>query len=181
MRHLLTTFLCLTFTAAFSQEANSNALLPDSTISKQITRKDSFVFAGKTYAIPRDCEGKDQSNCCSYVSKPDQLGCDNGTGLSWDYMQNLKVAAWNVESFASQMQQQQKTFKKEPITCYLLGKKVSGYAISCETKENHKWYAIVVSGEVDGRAMMVELRSTKKIKHNGQIQPVFRQILSLKS
>ena len=70
-------------------------------------------------------------------------------------------------------------FKKEPIICYLLDKQVSGYAMSIDSKELEMAYTIIVTGEVDRKAVVVELETEKKPRNNSELPPVIRQVLQL--
>jgi hypothetical protein len=180
MRHFFTAIFILFFSTAFGQVAKIDSSFAFTTNSMQVSRIDSFVFASRTYAIPRDCDKKDQSNCCSYLSNPGQVGCNNGTSLGWYFMPTLNIAKENVESIASQWEKQMKTFSKKKIICYLLDKEVEGFNISYSTKDGNKGSLIITSGVVDGKAVVLELGSQKELKKNNDIQPVFRQILKLK-
>ena len=70
-------------------------------------------------------------------------------------------------------------FKKDRITCYLFDKQVSGYAMSVQSKEMSMAYTIIVSGEVDGRGVIVKLETETKPKDNNELPPVIRQVLRL--
>lgn len=182
MRHLFTAILTFLLLPALGQQGT---WVPSHTLGAapaEHTRTDSFVLVSRTYALARDCDRQDQSNCCSFSYSDNQgsLGCYNGTALSWDYLPNAAIAARNVEHLALQTSQQVKTFKKEPVTCYLLGKEFKGYALTCAKKEDQVWYNILVSGEVDGQALVVQFHSPYKITRNEQLQPLYRQVFSLK-
>lgn len=104
---------------------------------------DSFAFCGLRFQISRDCDKKSEVNCCSHNLSPPQVGCYNGTTLSWDYFKTKEIASDIVESIVDQMMKQQKEFKNEPITCNLSETKVKRYRLICTTKENNKWSEII--------------------------------------
>lgn len=141
--------------------------------------RDSFLFCGVRYKIPRDCKGKSQANCCSANTSPDQLACYNGTSLFWHYMQDEKTAQLNFESFSDQWKKQMKSFQKKPVKCFLAGRPVEAYRISYTTRTGHKFHCILTYGTVNGQSVVAELSSSKRLKSNKDIQGIFRQIIQL--
>jgi addiction module HigA family antidote len=175
------TFLFLFFSiTGASQVSNPDLKSPSVFLPEQEVRTDSFVFVGTTYALPRDCKRKNQSNCCSYRSNPDQVGCYEGTTLSYIYMPDLETAKMNLENVILQRENCFLSFEKKSITCFLLGKEVPGYQINYETKEGARGSDIITVGKVNNQTIFIELRSIKPKTKNKEIQPVFRQIIRLK-
>ncbi len=173
--------LCIFFTSAvFAQVGQPDSLLPYTVTLEQEVRTDSFVFVGKSYALPRKCNRKNQSNCCSYRSNPDQVGCYDGTTMSWSYIPNEEIAKMNVESLVAQSEKQMKKFIATQRTFYVMGKEVTGYQISYETMEGTLGNRIITSGVVDGQAVLIDMLSAIPLKKNKDIQSVFRQIIRLK-
>ena len=149
--------------------------------NKSITSIDSFTFCFIKYKVPRDCDSKNQSNCCSANLNPHllQLGCYDGTALFWDYFVSEQIARDNFESLPVQWEKQMKKLDKIPITCYLINKEVKGYKVSYETHQGHKGHYILTYGVVNGQAVLLQLSSSKELKSNKNIQPVIRQIVRL--
>ena len=173
--------LSLTISLTAQEPFNTNSAVPDSILNKIIKSTDSFTFCNVSYKISRDCLKKDQSNCCSADLNPYnlQLGCYNGTSLFWTYFKSEFIARQNLESITAQWMQQSKKLSSENITCLLVNEKVPANKISYETKEGHKFYCILTYGVVNGQAVLVQLVSSKELKKNKDIQPVFQQIIKL--
>lgn len=111
----------------------------------------SFLFGTKWYKIPRNCDNeKDNSPCCSYRSDPDQVGCYDGTHLSWSEHKSIDVAIQTVEDRAMQWKDQMKKLEIDSVTCRLVGKEAKGYNISYETKNGYKGNMIIVAGYDSG-------------------------------
>jgi hypothetical protein len=188
MKHLLVVLFSSVYILSACRQQTTTTTTPDLKIETDyastpphITRTDSFVFASRTYALPGPCAGEGQANCCTYQNNPDRVYCNNAV-LTWFYEYNIeeavKAAGWMVSQTGKGLERY--NFKKEPITCYLFDKQVSGYAMSLDSKEMAMAYTIIVSGEVDGKAVVVQLETEKKPKDNSELQPVIRQILRLK-
>jgi hypothetical protein len=189
MRKVFFVALIFSATTLIAQEpTNTNTSLLDSILSisiqdsmlnKVIKSTDSFTFCSVKYKISRDCNKKDQSNCCSADLNPNnlQLGCYNGTSLFWSYCKAEWIARQNFESIPAQWMQQMKKLTSEPVNCLLVNQKVPANKISCETKEGHKHYCIITYGTVNGQPVLVQLVSSKEIKKNKDIQAVFQQII----
>ena len=175
-------FLLFVFCAATSSAQNSNDNpVPDFILNKVIKSTDSFTFCNVSYKISRDCNKKDQSDCCSADLNPYnlQLSCYNGTTLTWSYYNTEFITRQNFESISAQWIQQSKKLSSENITCVLVNQKVPANKIMYETKEGHKFYCIITHGVINGKPVLVQLLSTKELKKNKDIQPVFQQIIKL--
>ncbi len=148
-------------------------------LNKVIKSTDSFTFCSVKYKISRDCNKKNQSNCCSADLNPNnlQLGCYNGTSLFWTYYKAEWIARQNFESIPAQWMQQMKNLYSENITRLLVDQKVLANKITYQTKAGHKAYCIITYGTVNGQSVLVQLVSSKEIKKNSDIQPVFQQII----
>ena len=168
-------------TLAAQEATNTGSSVPDSILNKIIKSTDSFIFCSNKYKISRDCDKKDQSNCCSADLNPYnlQLGCYNGVSLFWTYFKTEWMARQNFESFPAQWMQQMKNLYSERITCLLVDQKVPANKITYETKEGHKSYCIITYGTINGQPVLVQLVSSKEIKKNKDIQLVFQQIIKL--
>ena len=167
-------------TALTAQEpSNTDSSIHDSLLNKIISSTDSFTFCNVSYKISRDCNKRNQSNCCSADLNPHnlQLGCSNGTSLFWTYSKSEFIARQNFESIPAQWMQQMKKLTSEPVNCLLVSQKVPANKVSCVTKEGHKFYCIITYGIVNGQPVLVQLVSSKEIKKNKDIQDVFQQII----
>ena len=170
-------FIATTLTA--QEPIDTPSLIPDSSLNKIIKSTDSFTFCNVSYKISRDCSKRDQSNCCSADLNPHnlQLGCYNGTSLFWTYLKSEFIARQNFESLPAQWMQQMKKLTSEPVNCLLVNQPVHANKISCETREGHKFYCIITYATVNGQPVLVQLVSSKEIKKNKDIQPVFQQVI----
>jgi hypothetical protein len=153
--------------------------VPDSILNKVIKSIDSFTFCNVSYKISRDCDRRNQSNCCSANLNPYnlQLGCYNGTSLFWSYFETEGMARQNFESIPAQWMLQSKKMSTENVTCILVDKKVQANKIEYITKENHKFYCIMTYGVVNDQPVLVQRMSSKEIKNNKDIQQLFQQII----
>lgn len=179
MRIFLSIFFVLLFSAVVGQKTKSDSIINKTINTGQIKRTDSFVFASRTFPIPRDCNKKDESNCCSYWSNPDNVSCGNGTGMSWDFFPTEEIAKQNADNWASK--KDRKSVHKKEITCYLLGKEVKGWQTNVVTQNGLAFSAMYIWGTVDGRAVLIILSSQKELKRNKDIPQVYKQIVRLKS
>jgi hypothetical protein len=179
MRIFLSAFLVLLFSEVVGQETKSDSILVKSANTDQIKRTDSFVFVSRTFPIPRDCNNKDESNCCAYWSNPDQVSCGNGTGMTWDFFPTEEIAKQNADNWASK--RDRKSVHKKEITCYVLGKEVKGWQTNVVNRDGLAFTAMYIWATVDGRAVLITLSSQKELKQNKDIPQVYKQILRLKS
>lgn len=182
MKKIYSVALLFYATALTAQDpASTGFSIPDSILNKVIKSIDSFTFCNVSYKIARDCDKKDQSNCCSADLNPYnlQLACYNGTGLSWNYFNTEWNARQSFESIPAQWMQQMKKLSSENITCLLVNQKVPANKIIYETKQGHQGYCIITYGVINGQPVLVQLLSSKELKKNKDIQPVFQQIIRL--
>ena len=156
------------------------------TTSIDIRRIDYFVFCRKTYKIPRNCEGKDQSNCCSFSSQIKKgeekitrghLGCNNGTSLFWTYYDSENESVREFESLLDQLEKQTKEFKKYKISLILRGQKVEGYKIIYKSSNGYVNNEIIAYGKINGQNGSIELSSQNELKSNEDIQPLIQEIV----
>ncbi|HSC55068.1 MAG TPA: hypothetical protein VLC98_15660 [Phnomibacter sp.] len=163
-------------TAAESITMDTGVFVPD------ITRTDSFVFASRSYALLNHCADKKHRNCCVYKNNPDRVHSDSAV-LNWEYAYSKEEADSAAKRRLNHWRQLMKeyNFKQDPITCYLADKLVTGYAMSNDSEKMGMPYIILVSGEVDGQAVLVQLEMEKKPKDNSELPQFIRQILRLKS
>ncbi len=188
MKYLILLFL-ISQSALLSAQQTSTNDLPEEpvydTTNIDIKSINSFYFCSKLYKIPRDCEGKDQSKCCSFSGhlrteekmSSGQLGCYNGTSLFWMYFKNEEEAKSNLENYAPQIKKQMKKFSQKEIKLSLCGQETTAYKINYVTMEGHNGYQINAYGTINGQSVFIQLMSTKELKSSNEIQSVFQQIV----
>ena len=189
MRYFLFLILILMTVEIYGQHTSGSDSIHTptyDTTSIDIKSIDYFVFCKKTYKIPRDCEGQDQSNCCSFSSQimkgeknitRGQLGCNNGTSLFWTYYESENESDIQFESSLDQLEKQMKVFTKYKVSLILCGKKIKGYKIICKNSNGYVINQIVAHGKINGRNVSIELSSQKELKSNEDIQPLIQEIV----
>jgi len=73
---------------------------------------------------------------------------------------------------------QMKKFKKEPVTCYLLGNQVKGYKISFKTDQGTA-HQLLAWGLANEQLVLVQLSLNKEPKTNEDIPAFPGQLISL--
>ena len=189
MKHLFYCFVALIPAFSFAQQKIDTNIIEEpryDTTSIDIKSTNSFYFCSKLYKIPRDCDKEDQSNCCSFSSQvflgykslsTGQLGCYNGTSLSWTYFETEDQAKNSFDGYPPQIKKQMKEFKQEKIKLFICGQETVAYKLNCTTHEGHKLNEIIAYVTINGQYVSVHLHSQKDLKSSTEIQPVFQQIL----
>lgn len=185
MRSLLYLPLLLFPSFLFSQTNNIEEPKYDTT-SFDIKSTNSFYFCSKLYKIPRDCDKEDQSNCCSFSSQiyqnqkvmtSGQLGCYNGTSLSWTQFETAEIAKSSYDGYSPQIKNQMKKFKLTPIKFSICGQEVSAYKLNYTTSQGFKGYEIISYGTINGQHIMLQLHSQKELNTSSDLQSIFQQIV----
>lgn len=185
--------LCLTvgFIPAFllSQQTHDKDLIEEpkyDTTSIDIKSTNSFYFCSKLYKIPRDCDKKDQSNCCSYsgqifqnqkVPISGQIACYNGTSLNWTQFETIDQARSSSEGYPPQIKKQMKKFTLSTIKFFVCQQEVQAYKISYTTFQGHKGYEIISYATINGQHIMLHLHSMKELNSSNDLSPIFQQIV----
>lgn len=186
-------FICfLIFKATFSvgqvsQEKDSIEQPVYDTINIEIKSINSFYFCSKLYAIPRNCENKDQSKCCSYttnISKLDkvhsngQISCYDGTHLSWSRFVNEETAKVNFEGLPAQMKQQMKYYKQDFIKFFVCDKEVRAYRQTCTTQQDYHFVEYIFYGTINGESILGRLSVKDKVNSSKELSPLFQQLVN---
>ena len=190
---LMRLLFCLTvgFIPAFliSQQTADKDLIEEpkyDTTSIDIKSTNSFYFCSKLYKIPRDCDKKDQSDCCSYsaqifpnlkVPMSGQLSCYNGTSLSWTQFETFDQARSSCEGYPPQIKEQMKMFASSTIKFFICQQEVQAYKISYTTFKGHKGYQIISYATINGQHIMLQLHSMKELNSSNDLSSIFQQIV----
>lgn len=152
MKYLFTFLSILIATSLFSQDQN---------------HIDSLNFCSIKYKVPTDTKAESEYQ----IQAKDY-------SMMWTYMNEQMMAANLPEQFISQMEEQMKKFKKEPMDVYLLGKKVKGYKISFK-KGSGIGYQIIGYGTINEQAVMVQLSLDNDPQATSDIPEFPRRIVTL--
>ena len=189
MKQFFYLILLLTPAFLFSQTASDTNVVEEpkyDTTSIDIRSTNSFYFCSKLYKIPRDCDNKDQSRCCSFSSQiflnqklpiSGQLACFNGTSLSWNYLENDQQAKSSFEEYSPQIKKQMKEFNQTAIKLFICNQKVTAYRLNYTTFQGYKLHEIIAYGTINGQHIMVHMHSQKELKSKNDIQPIFQEII----
>ena len=151
MKQLL--FFLFLFTAA-----NSFAQSPG--------KGDTISFCFIKYKIPTGCTATSEY----------QVKCDDYS-MTWIYLTPQSFQTM-PDQIVDQMAGQMKKFKKEPVTCYLLGNPVKGYKISFKTDQgiSHQLMAYGVANE---QLVLVQLTLDKEPRTDEDIPSFPGQMIRL--
>ena len=161
----------------------------DTTITYHLKSKNSFYFCSKLYKIPRDCNNKDQSNCCVFEKdiyssfttfESGSLNCYNGTSLNWTYANNDTSAKQNTESYILQIEKQMKKTIKSTIKVSICGKEVDAYKGSFTNNQDNTFYEILFYATINEQSVYLQLSSMNEIKSNDDLSQALRQLISIK-
>jgi len=189
MKHLFYCLVMLIPALSFAQQKNDTNLIEEpryDTTSIEIQSTNSFYFCSNLYKIPRDCDNEDQSNCCSFSSQiflgykslsTGQLGCYNGTSLSWTYFETEDQAKTGFDGYPPQIKKQMKEFKQEKIKLFICDQQTIAYKLNYTTIQGYKTHEIIAYINMNGQYVFVHLHSQKDLKSSSEMQPVFQQIL----
>ena len=189
MKQFFYLILLLTPVFLFSQQTSDTKLVEEpkyDTTSIDIRSTNSFYFCSKLYRIPRDCDKKDQSRCCSFSSQvflnqklpiSGQLACYDGTSLSWTYFENDQLAKSSFEGYSPQIKKQMKEFNQTAIKLFISNQKVPAYKLTYTTFQGYKGHEIIAYGTINGQHIVVHLHSQTELNSNNDIQSVFQEII----
>ena len=187
MKYLFYCLITLIPASLFSQQTIDTIEEPkyDAT-SMDIKSTNSFSFCSRLYKIPRDCDRKDQSNCCSFSSQvhlgqklpiTGQLGCYDGTSLFWTYFESEDQAKSGFEGYSPQIKKQANKFKQTKIKLFICNQEASAYKLNFTTYQGYKGNEIIAYVNMNGQYVFVQLHSQKELKSSIEMQPIFQQIL----
>lgn len=151
MKHLL--IISVLFIAG-----NSYAQTPD--------KGDTISFCFMKYKIPAGCTtaSEYQVKCADY-------------SMTWIYLTPQAIQTM-PDQIISQLATQTKKFKKEPVTCYLLGNPVKGYKISFKTDQGTS-HQLMAYGVANEQLVLVQLSLDKEPKTDDDIPSFPRQMIRL--
>jgi hypothetical protein len=136
--------------------ASSNAQTPDS--------GDTISFCFIKFKIPSGCKAPSeyQLKCADY-------------SMIWTYLtpQTIQTMPGRI---INQLATQTKKFKKEPVTCYLLGNQAKGYRISFKTDQGTS-HQLMAWGFANEQLVLVQLSLNKEPKTNEDIPTFPGQII----
>jgi hypothetical protein len=138
--------------------ANSYAQTPDT--------RDTISFCFMKYKIPGGCTlaSEFQVKCTDYA-------------MTWIYLTPQSIQTM-PDQIISQLATQTKKFKKEPVTCYLLGNQVKGYKISFKTDQGTS-HQLMAFGLANEQLVLVQLSLDREPKTDDDIPSFPRQMIRL--
>ena len=138
--------------------AGSSAQTPD--------KGDTISFCFIKYKIPAGCKtvSEYQLKCYDY-------------SMTWKYLtpQSIQTVP---DQIINEMAGQTKKFKKEAVTCYLLGNPVKGYKISFKTDQGMS-HQLMAYGIANEQLVLVQLTLDREPKTDGDIPAFPGQIIRL--
>jgi len=176
----------LHFSKPLSTDTNSIEQPKYDTTYIEIRSTNSFSFCSRLFKIPRDCNKKNESNCCSFSSEvhlhqklplAGQLGCYDGTSLFWTYYESEYEAKGTFEGYSPQLRRQMKKFKENKIKLFICNQETVGFQFTYTTVEGFTGHTIVAYANVNGQPVFIRVDSPKELKSSTQMRPVFQEIL----
>lgn len=127
---------------------------------------DTVSFCFIKYKIPAGCKAASEY----------QVKCDDYS-MSWIYL-TPQTFQTMPDQIINQMAGQMKKFKKEPVTCYLLGNPVKGYKISFKTDQG-TGHELLAYGLANEQLVLLQLSLNKEPKTDEDIPAFPGQIIRL--
>jgi hypothetical protein len=189
MNRLFILSFILKSTFLFAQDSQpTNSIKPPvyDTINIDIKSTNSFYFCSILYPIPRICDIKDQSNCCSYsaqIKKAEkglyngQISCYDGTSLYWLYFDTEETAKKYFENIPNQMKTQMKKLTQEEVKFFLCDKEIPAYRLTSKTLQGYIFTQIIFYGTLNGQSVFGHLSLKKNEKSSTDLTPLFRQLV----
>jgi hypothetical protein len=127
---------------------------------------DTISFCFIKYKIPAGCKAASEY----------QVKCDDYS-MTWIYLtpQTFQTVP---DQMINQMAGQMKKFKKEPVTCYLLGNPVKGYKISFKTDQG-TGHQLMAYGIANEQLVLVQLSLDREPKTDEDIPAFPGQMIRL--
>jgi hypothetical protein len=127
---------------------------------------DEISFCFIKYKIPAGCKATSEY----------QVKCDNYS-MTWIYL-TPQTFQTMPDQVIKQMAGQMKKFKKEPVTCYLLGNPVKGYKISFKTDQG-TGHQLMAWGLANEQLVLVQLSLDREPKTDDDIPAFPGQMIRL--
>ena len=127
---------------------------------------DTVNFCFIKYKIPAGCKAISEY----------QVKCDDYS-MTWIYLTPQTFQSM-PDQIINQMAGQMKKFKKEPVTCYLLGNQVKGYKISFKSDQG-TGHQLMAWGLANEQLVLVQLSLDREPKTDDDIPAFPRQMIRL--
>jgi hypothetical protein len=127
---------------------------------------DTVNFCFIKFKIPAGCKATSEY----------QVKCDNYS-MTWIYL-TPQTFQTMPDQVINQMAGQMKKFKKEPVTCYLLGNPVKGYKISFKTDQG-TGHQLMAWGLANEQLVLVQLSLDREPKTDDDIPAFPGQMIRL--
>ena len=130
----------------------------------QTNKPDTVTFCYIKYPVPAGCTADPHS----------AVKCD-GWKISWIYL-SAEMLQSVPDQLVNQMAGQLQKFKKESISCYLLGSPAKGYRLSYQL-QGVAVYQLIVYGIANEQPVIVQLSLNKSPRTNEDIPEFARQMI----
>jgi hypothetical protein len=127
---------------------------------------DTISFCFTKYKIPAGCKAASEY----------QVTCDDYS-MTWIYL-NPQTFQTTPDQILNKMAGEMKKFKKEPVTCFLLGNQVKGYKISYKIDQG-TGHQLMAWGFANEQLVLVQLSLNKEPKTNEDIPAFPEQMIRL--
>jgi len=132
----------------------------------QTNKTDTITFCYIKYPVPAGCTAEPNS----------RVQCDEWK-LSWIYL-SVEMLRTVPDQLITQMAGQLQKFKKEVISCYLLGSPANGYRLSYQM-EGIKVYQLLAYGIANEQPVILQLSLNKSPQSDEDIPAFVRQMIRL--
>jgi hypothetical protein len=132
----------------------------------QTSKTDTVTFCYIKYPVPAGCEAKPNSS----------VQCE-GWKLSWIYLSE-EMLRTVPDQLINQMAGQLQKFRKEAVSCYLLGSPAKGYRLSYQI-EGTKVYQLIAYSIANEQPVIVQLSLNKSPQSDEDIPVFARQMIRL--
>jgi len=182
---ILTFIFGVTFSFGQNTQNKDTIELPKyDTITFNISSTNSFYFANKLYAIPRNCDDKDKRNCCYFSAQIlernegislGSINCDNGTFFHWTVYDTEENAKRYFENTPISSKGQSLKYEKEDVSFFVCDKKVNAFKQIATSFQGYKYESYVFYGIINGQVISGKLSLNNKEKSSSELSPFFQQ------
>jgi hypothetical protein len=132
--------------------------------AQTLDKGDTISFCFVKFKIPAGCKAASEY----------QVKCAD-CSMTWTYLTPQTIQTM-PDQVISQLAAQAKKFKKEPLTCYLLGNQAKGYRISFKTDQGTS-HQLMAWGYANEQLVLVQLSLDKEPKTDEDIPTFPGQII----
>jgi hypothetical protein len=132
----------------------------------QTNKTDTVTFCYIKYAVPAGCTAKPNSS----------VHCEDCV-LTWIYL-SAEMLKTVPDQLINQMAGQLQKFKKEAVSCYLLGNPAKGYRLSYQM-QGIIVYQLIAYGIANEQPVIVQLSLNKSPQSDDDIPAFARQMIRL--